>query len=127
MDDDPSGTHRIADSVLRIAVDGDFGAAEICTESITRYTVDIDTFAAHTGSNESLTETSDYSAIAVRFPDLFVKFGKSEPFRINYHYYTTPPSFFLRYSALNANKFGTFFRLSKSISETGTRLRITEV
>ena len=95
VNDDSAVVHGIADSVLRIAVDGDFGAAEICAESIARYTVDIDTFAAHTGSNESLTETSDYSAIAVRFPDLFVKFGKSEPFRINYHYYTTPPSFFL--------------------------------
>ena len=124
----PAFIHGVPHRILHIAVDGNLRAVEVGSQSVAGDALHGDAHAGHSGSQKPLTAAAGYGAFLPCSADQVVEFPALLILCIDhYHSYTTPPSFFLRYSALNANKFGTFFRLSKSISETGTRLRITEV
>ena len=128
MDHDPSGVHGIAHRILCVGINRDLGSVEICAQRISGDSLNGDFLIGHSCCKEALTTAVCDRAAVPCFPDLFVQFLIVPAFCIyRHHNYTTPPSFFPRFSFGIAANVAAFLSISKSMVSSGIFSRIREV
>ena len=128
MHHNPAFIHGVPHRILHIAVDGNLRAVEVGSQSVSGDALHGDAHAGHSGSQKPLTAAAGYGAFLPRSADQVVEFPALLILCIDhYHSYTTPPSFFLRFSLGIAAKVGLFFSAAKSMESRGVFSRISAV
>ena len=125
VDNDPSGVHCVADSVLRVARDGDRAAVEIRAQRVAGDALDTDGFAGHAGADKPLPADARQRAVGCLLTQQRVDRAVIHFTYIDH--YTTPPNDFFLFSEEKAAEVEVFFISSKSIVSRGVRLRISDV